>query len=68
MELYRLEIRIIDLIDLMLNMNHCRYRNDEIIELNNQLPMEIIHHLDLNNFRLILLDDEKFTFRSIRYA
>jgi hypothetical protein len=47
-ELYRLMIQIIDLIHLMLNMNHYHYQNDEIIELNNQLLMEIIHRLDLN--------------------
>jgi hypothetical protein len=41
--LCRLMIRIIDLIHLMLNMNHYRCQNDEIIELDNQLQMEIIH-------------------------
>lgn len=40
-------IQIIDLIDLMLNMNHYHYQNDEINELNNQLLMEIIHRLNL---------------------
>jgi hypothetical protein len=32
----------------MLNMNLYHHQNDEIIELNNQLLMEIIHRLDLN--------------------
>ncbi len=47
-ELYRLMIRIIDLIHLMLNKNLCHCQIDEINELNNQLLMEIIHRLNLN--------------------
>lgn len=47
MVLYQLMIQIIDLIHLMLNMNHDHYQNDEISVLNNQLLMEIIHRLNL---------------------